>query len=85
MKTTLHFLSIVLISFAACFLPKEIIAERGDSLTVNVFNKYLWTWYGSQNRWGVFPSKDKRHERIFMNFKLTCPKGGCGEWDYKSR
>ena len=85
MKTTLHFLSMVLISIATCFLPKEIIAERGDSVTVNVFNKYLWTWYGSQNRWGVFPSKDKRHERIFMNFKLTCPKGGCGEWDYTMR
>ena len=63
----------------------QIRAERGDTTTVKVFNKYLWTWYGSQNRWGQFPKKEARFERIFMNFTLTCPDGGCGEWDYTMR
>ena len=63
----------------------NLFAERGDTTKVKLFDKYLWTWYGNQNRWGEFPSKDKRFERIFMNFTLTCPKGGCGEWDYTMR
>jgi hypothetical protein len=66
-------------------ITPKLMAERGDTTTVKLFDKYLWTWYGSQSRWGEFPEKEKRFERISMNFTLTCPKGGCGEWDYTMR
>ncbi|MFZ9760837.1 MAG: peptide-N-glycosidase F-related protein [Candidatus Kapaibacteriota bacterium] len=85
MNTFLRILCFVLVISTPIFFPNAAFGERGDSTKIKVFDKYLWTWYGSQNRWGVFPSKEKRHERIFMNFTLTCPKGGCGEWDYTMR
>jgi hypothetical protein len=66
-------------------MPADLLAARGDTTKVNVFDKYLWTYYGSQNRWGKFPGKDKKHERVIMHFRLTCPTGGCGEWDYTMR
>ena len=77
--------AILLFILIPMFGMTKLFAERGDTTKVKLFDKYLWTWYGNQNRWGEFPSQDKRFERIFMNFTLTCPKGGCGEWDYTMR
>ncbi|NBO69457.1 MAG: hypothetical protein EBU66_05875 [Bacteroidetes bacterium] len=85
MNTVLRILFVASILCSPFMTLNVMHAERGDSVKVKVFDKYLWTWNGSQNRWGVFPSKEKRHERIYMNFALTCPKGGCGEWDYTMR
>ncbi|MFM8840431.1 MAG: peptide-N-glycosidase F-related protein [bacterium] len=85
MKQYLHILLSLLFVCSSFGLPSVAKAERGDSVKVKVFDNYLWTWYGSQNRWGVFPSKSGRYERVFMNFTLVCPKGGCGEWDYTMR
>ncbi len=70
------FISVMIIS-SIMHSPK-IYAKRGDTTSVKLFDKYLWTYYGSQSRWGVFPSADKKFERIMMHFILTCPTGGCG-------
>ncbi|MEO5930457.1 MAG: peptide-N-glycosidase F-related protein [Candidatus Kapaibacterium sp.] len=57
-------------------------AKPGDTARVKVFDQYLWTYYGSQNRWGIFPGKDHRYEKILMHYHLKCPTGTCGQWDY---
>lgn len=70
---------------AAFLLPTFAIAlyaAPGDTVHVPVFDKYLWTYWGSQNRWALFPPAGGRYERILMRFTLTCPSPACGEWDY---
>jgi hypothetical protein len=57
-------------------------AAPGDTTRVRVFDGLLWKNHGGENRWGIFPDSAVRHERILMHFRLKCPSGGCGEWDY---
>lgn len=57
-------------------------AVTGDTTHITVMDKYLWTWYGSQDRWAKFPDSSKSYEKILLRYTLTCPTGGCGEWDY---
>jgi hypothetical protein len=45
-------------------------------------DKYLWTWNGYQDRWVKCPDASKTYEKIVLRYTLTCPTGGCGEWDY---
>jgi hypothetical protein len=71
--------SLVLLMLAAA-IPVD--AEPGDTTTIRLFDNYLWTWNGGQNRWGVFPGTTHRYERVLMHYRLKCPTGGCGEWDY---
>ena len=82
MKKLFLFFFISLMIISSIMHSPKIYAKRGDTNSVKLFDKYLWTYYGSQSRWGVFPSADKKFERIMMHFILTCPTGGCGEWDY---
>lgn len=58
------------------------LAQRGDTARVRAFDNYLWTWNGGQDRWAVFPDSTFRSEKILMHYRLKCPTGGCGQWDY---
>ncbi|HET9137707.1 MAG TPA: peptide-N-glycosidase F-related protein [Candidatus Kapabacteria bacterium] len=57
-------------------------AKTGDTTHVVVMDKYLWTYNGFQDRWTKFPDSTKSYEKILLRYQLTCPTGGCGEWDY---
>lgn len=57
-------------------------AKTGDTTHVVVMDKYLWTWNGYQDRTTKFPDLSKTYEKVFLRYTLTCPTGGCGEWDY---
>lgn len=67
---------------ALCFLSTAADAKTGDTTHVVVMDKYLWTYNGSQTRWSKFPDATKSYEKILLRYNLTCPTGGCGEWDY---
>lgn len=58
------------------------LAAPGDTLRVAVFDSLLWKNHGGENRRALFPDSTKRYEKILMHFRLKCPSGGCGEWDY---
>ncbi len=58
------------------------LAVTGDTTKVVVMDKYLWTWNGFQDRRVLCPDSTKTFERILLKYTLTCPSGGCGEWDY---
>ena len=60
----------------------DAYGQGNDTLHVNAFDKYLWTYWGRQDRWVVFPNASNRYERILMRYMLTCPNPTCGEWDY---
>jgi len=67
----------------ALFLISGVLsADIGDSTNVQVFDKYLFTWYGSQIRTANFSDQTKSYNRILMRYKITCPTPACGEWDY---
>ncbi len=57
-------------------------AKTGDTTHVVVMDKYLWTGNGYQDRRTQFPDSTKSYEKILLRYTLTCPTGGCGEWDY---
>lgn len=57
-------------------------AKNGDTTTVPVFDKYLFTWHGSQIRNADFSNQTKSYSKILMRYKITCPSPACGEWDY---
>ena len=81
-RSTATTLLLVIIGILSLVSPG--LAQRGDTTWVRAFDSYLWTWYGSQNRWAVFPDATHRSEKILMHYRLKCPTGGCGEWDYTS-
>lgn len=58
------------------------LAATGDTIRVPVMDKYLWTWNGFQDRRVLCPDTTKTWEKILLKYTLTCPSGGCGEWDY---
>src|SRR5688572_1437998 len=80
--STAMMIVLVILGFLATVVPG--LAQRGDTTMVRVFENYLWTWNGGQNRWAVFPDSTHRSEKILMHYRLKCPTGGCGEWDYTS-
>jgi len=71
---------ITLLLFIAINL--SCIAKNGDTTIVPVFDKYLFTWNGSQIRNANFATQTKTYSKILMRYKITCPSPACGEWDY---
>ncbi|HVK40068.1 MAG TPA: peptide-N-glycosidase F-related protein [Candidatus Kapabacteria bacterium] len=63
-------------------LAEPLAAAPGDTIRVRAFDSLLWKNHGGENRWVSFPDTTKRYEKILMHFRLKCPTGGCGEWDY---
>ncbi len=64
------------------FIQISSLAKNGDTTIVPVFDKYLFTWHGSQIRNANFTTQTKTYSKILMRYKLTCPNPACGEWDY---
>lgn len=57
-------------------------AATGDTTRITVIEKYLWTAHGHKDTTVLFPDASKTYEKIILRYTLTCPTGGCGEWDY---
>ncbi|MES2766556.1 MAG: peptide-N-glycosidase F-related protein [Bacteroidota bacterium] len=74
--------SFVIAALLFVLKPLAATSAEGDTTKVRVFDKYLWTYYGSQDRTVKFPAPDKKFKKVLMRYTLTCPAGGCGEWDY---
>lgn len=66
----------------ALLLCSDVFAATGDTTKVPVMENYLWTWNGHQDRMVKCPDGNKTYEKIVLRYTLTCPTGGCGEWDY---
>ncbi len=80
----LFFVAIFL--FTIPFVSERAVANPGDTTHVTVISKYLWTGYGQQDRWAVFPdSGSKRYQKVLMRYTLTCPSPSCGQWDYTNK
>ncbi len=72
----------ILVVLTALLAVSSAFAATGDTTRVSVMDKYLWTWNGYQDRWAKCPDGSKTYEKIVLRYTLTCPTGGCGEWDY---
>jgi hypothetical protein len=75
-------ISLYLAALLVFLKPVGAFSAEGDTTRIRVFDKYLWTWYGTQDRTVQFPAADKKFKKVLMKYTLTCPAGGCGEWDY---
>jgi hypothetical protein len=82
MSNRYRLLLLSLVALAALALAMPCAAAPGDTIRVRAFDSLLWKEHGGENRWVSFPDSTKRYEKILMHFRLICPTGGCGEWDY---
>lgn len=65
---------------------KIILANPGDTLTVRSHNRVHMNYYGSFDRWAIFPASNKKFERIWLKYTLSCPTGQkCSGWDYTNQ
>ncbi|HTA27995.1 MAG TPA: peptide-N-glycosidase F-related protein [Bacteroidia bacterium] len=58
-------------------------AQSADTIHVMTQNAVVMTspplgYYG----WGVFPADTTSYRKVYLNFTLGCPTGGCSGWDY---
>jgi hypothetical protein len=72
----------ILAFFIALVAVSSALAATGDTTKVVVMDKYLWGGNGYQDRRVKCPDASKTYEKIVLRYTLTCPTGGCGEWDY---
>ena len=61
---------------------RSLFAANGDTTYLKVFNTVSFNHYGNFDQWGVFPSSDKKFQRIFMKYTVSCESNGQCEWDY---
>ncbi len=54
----------------------------GDTLHVAGHNNVHMDWYGNYDEDVTFPESADTYRQILMKFTLSCPSGGCSEWDY---
>jgi len=74
-------------SFVIVFASVNSFAKTGDTTDVPVVDKHFWN-VGSPSQidnWALFPSVGKHYEKILLGYKITCPSGGCGQWDYTTK
>jgi hypothetical protein len=60
-------------------------ASAGDTTVVRSHNAVHMNWYGSYDRWAVFPSDTASFRKITLKFTLGCPGAGCSDWDYTTK
>lgn len=57
----------------------------GDTISVRSHDNVHMNWYGSYDRWALFPSDTSSFERIWLIYTMGCPTGGCSDWDYTTK
>ncbi|MBC7381657.1 MAG: T9SS type A sorting domain-containing protein [Bacteroidia bacterium] len=63
-----------------------LFASPGDSIIVRSHNRVHMNYYGSFDRWAVFPPANIKSERIWLKYTLSCPDGQkCSGWDYTNQ
>ncbi len=71
--------------FCLCIGITVSYGKAGDTTRVIVMDKYYWTGYGSQDVRVQCPPIGISYRKVLLRYRLTCPTGGCGEWDYTTR
>lgn len=76
MKKVYFFSAIIgLLSSISVFAQEEIInVPAHDNVHMN--------WYGNYDEVVNFPDNDDTYRKIIMYYRLSCPTGGCSDWDY---
>ncbi len=72
-------------SFILAFLVGNLISiaqNPGDTLHVEGHNKVHMNWYGNYDQEVEFPELGDNYREVLMKFTLSCPTGGCSDWDY---
>jgi hypothetical protein len=54
----------------------------GDTLHIAGHDNVHMNWYGNYDADVNFPSSGDTYRQILMKFTLSCPSGGCSDWDY---
>lgn len=69
--------------FILCIgLISSLKASVNDTITVRSHNATHLNWYGNFDNYAVFPSDTNHYRRLWLNYMLGCPSGGCSQWDY---
>ncbi len=60
----------------------SIAQVPGDTLHIAGHDNVHMNWYGNYDQAVTFPETEDTYRQILMKFTLSCPSGGCSDWDY---
>jgi hypothetical protein len=81
MKTNITLLFFLL----TLLFTTSVYAQKPD--TIHVFSHKATHLGGHGNYYGIaaFPPDTNSYRKVFLNFTIGCPSGGCSQWDYTVR
>lgn len=53
-----------------------------EVVTIPAHDNVHMNWYGNYEETVTFPDNDDTYRKIIMYYRLSCPTGGCSDWDY---
>lgn len=62
-----------------------LMANPGDTITVQAHQSVDMTWFGNYDRQAVFPNGTTTYRKVVMTYTLGCASGGCSDWDYTTQ
>lgn len=68
--------------FSIILLTNIAYSDEGDTTIIYSHDHTHMNWYGGWNQWSVFPDNNMSYNRVWLEYTLGCPGGGCSEWDY---
>ena len=66
-------------------LPAIIVADPGDTVTIQAQTETDMTTYGAYDSWAEFPSAGTSFREVSMTYTIGCASSGCSEWDYTTK
>lgn len=63
----------------------HLIANPGDTTTVQAHTAVDMTWFGNYDHQAVFPDGTTNYRKVVMTYTLGCASGGCSDWDYTTQ
>lgn len=63
----------------------HLVANPGDTTTVQAHTAVDMTWFGNYDRQVIFPDGTTNYRKVVMTYTLGCASGGCSDWDYTTQ
>ena len=63
----------------------KLVAGNEDTVFIRSHTQEHWNWYGSIDKWTLFPDSLQQYRKILLKYTLGCPTGGCSDWDYTTQ
>ena len=58
------------------------VSAQEEIVNIPAHDNVHMNWYGNYEEVVNFPDNDDSYRKIIMYYRLSCPTGGCSDWDY---